>query len=278
MKNTILHLNCDDLYCEHLQCEHLQRPNHKYPSILLGIAILLSLACNAAYCQSTSQSNQSTSLGNPGSGFYEPQIKQIEGWTVKVDPQLLAEENRDKGTAALKALANHLQRVTYVVRAETLEELRKLPIWIELAGKGGGLVYHPSAGWLERNGFNPALEKHVHIPRVEHVLNRNQWTKHPYAVLHELAHAYHDQVLGWNHPEIVTAYDAAKQSGSYENVLDHRHQTVRHYGMNNHKEYFAESTEAYFGVNDFYPFVRAELKQHDPRMFATLEKIWGKIP
>ena len=25
------------------------------------------------------------------------------------------------------------------------------------------------------------------------------------------------------------------------------------------------------------PFVRAELKQHDPRMFRLQEKIWGKI-
>ncbi len=29
-------------------------------------------------------------------------------------------------------------------------------------------------------------------------------------------------------------------------------------------EYFAEGTEAYFYRNDFYPFVRAELKDHDP--------------
>ena len=37
-------------------------------------------------------------------------------------------------------------------------------------------------------------------------------------------------------------------------------------------------TEAYFGTNDFYPFVRAELKQHDPKTFALLESIWGKTP
>ena len=41
-----------------------------------------------------------------------------------------------------------------------------------------------------------------------------------------------------------------------------------------HKEYFAESSEAYFGKNEFYPFVRAELKQHDPNMYALLEKLW----
>ena len=43
----------------------------------------------------------------------------------------------------------------------------------------------------------------------------------------------------------------------------------------NDQEYFAELTEAYFGTNDFYPFVRAELKQHDPKMYQVLEKVWG---
>jgi hypothetical protein len=48
--------------------------------------------------------------------------------------------------------------------------------------------------------------------------------------------------------------------------------------MTDPKEYFAEATEAYFGVNDFYPFVRAELHEHDPGMYQLLEKIWGKVP
>jgi len=47
--------------------------------------------------------------------------------------------------------------------------------------------------------------------------------------------------------------------------------------LSNHKEYFAESTEAYLGVNDFYPFVRAELNRHDPRMYQLLRKIWGPV-
>ena len=45
--------------------------------------------------------------------------------------------------------------------------------------------------------------------------------------------------------------------------------------MTNHKEYFAEGTEAYFYRNDFYPFVRAELKKHDLDLHQVLEKVWG---
>ena len=66
-----------------------------------------------------------------------------------------------------------------------------------------------------------------------------------------------------------------KKSGSYEKVLLYTGQTVRHYGLSNHKEYFAEGTEAYFYRNDFFPFVRAELKLHDPTLHDALLDIWG---
>jgi len=42
-------------------------------------------------------------------------------------------------------------------------------------------------------------------------------------------------------------------------------------------EYFAEGTEAYFYRNDFYPFCRAELKEHDPILHDLLVEIWGPL-
>jgi len=42
-------------------------------------------------------------------------------------------------------------------------------------------------------------------------------------------------------------------------------------------EYFAESTEAFFGTNDFYPFIRPELREFDPEMFNLLTKLWGDL-
>ena len=103
------------------------------------------------------------------------------------------------------------------------------------------------------------------------------WAKHPYVVLHELAHSYHDQILDFDNPKIQDVYEQAKSEGIYDKVLLYTGKQVKHYGLNNAKEYFAESTEAYFGVNDFYPFIRAELKDHDPRMFRLLEEIWGEV-
>ena len=210
--------------------------------------------------------------------FYDPIERDIEGWTVALDPQLLTVEHARVGEKAMVALANHLQRVKYIVPEPRVKQLQKLRLWLELDNPVlGNMQYHPSVGWLKKHGHDPRLVKHVHIPRARRLFDPHMWAKHPYVVLHELAHSYHDQVLGFGHRDIIAAFDEAKDLGIYENVLLYTGKKVRHYGLTNHKEYFAEATEAYFGVNDFYPFVRAELNQHDPRMFALMEKIWGKI-
>jgi len=209
--------------------------------------------------------------------FPRPIPQSLEGWTVQVDPELMKPENAELFQSAKTALANHLQRIKFILPDERVAELQKLAIRIDLNHPLETMQYHPSEGWLRSNGYDPALARHVHIPRAKALLDRQQWAKHPYVILHELAHAYHDQVLDFENAEIIDAFEAAKKEAIYDKVLSHSGRQVRHYALSNHKEYFAESTEAYLGVNDFYPFVRAELKQHDPRMYKLLEKIWGRL-
>ncbi len=204
-------------------------------------------------------------------------VRAIEGWQVSVDPEMLTTANQEVGNEALKALANHLQRVKYIVPEDRVKQLQTLRIWIDWDHKLGNMQYHPSRSWLEKNGHDPNLTKHVHVPRAKQLLSRSQWAKHPYVILHELAHAYHDQIIGFDQPQVLSAFQAVKAAGLYKEVLLFTGQKVKHYALTNHKEYFAESTEAYFGVNDFYPFVRAELREYDPRTYQLMEDVWGKI-
>ena len=44
------------------------------------------------------------------------------------------------------------------------------------------------------------------------------------------------------------------------------------------KEFFAEMTESYFGMNDFYPFNSAELERDEPEIYKLLQEIWGPLP
>jgi dipeptidyl-peptidase-4 len=207
---------------------------------------------------------------------FDPVVRDIHGWTVHVDPALLEGEHAEAGARALDMLASHLQRIAILVEGERLAEMRTLEIWIEHDHPAlGNMQYHPSVGWLREHGHDERLAKKVHITQARHLLSREQLLKHPAVVLHELAHAYHDQVLGFDDERIVAAYEEAKANGTYEAVLLHTGRTVRHYALTNEKEYFAEGTEAYFYRNDFYPFVRAELAQHDPGLHELLVEIWG---
>jgi dipeptidyl-peptidase-4 len=207
---------------------------------------------------------------------FDPVVQNIEGWTVHVDPQMLEGEHSQAGAAALKMLANHLQRIAILMPEEQLSKMRKLEIWIEHHHPTlGAMQYHPSLGWLKSHGHDPRLAKKVHITRAKELLSRQQMLKHPAVVLHELAHAYHDQYLGFDDPRFVEAYKKAKAAGIYEKVLLYNGRKVRHYGLTDQKEYFAEGTEAYFYRNDFYPFVRAELKEFDPTLHDLLAEVWG---
>ncbi|MCA9071403.1 MAG: hypothetical protein KDA84_20890, partial [Planctomycetaceae bacterium] len=90
------------------------------------------------------------------SDFYAPIEKTIEGWTVKVDPKLLEPEDAEVQTLAFKALANHLQRVEFIVPKERLADLKKIKIWLDLNHpRIRGMQYHPGLGWLKANKHDP---------------------------------------------------------------------------------------------------------------------------
>jgi len=213
---------------------------------------------------------------NAQNDFFDPIQENIQGWTVFIEPVMVGEQQSESDRRALQMLGNHLQRIEILVRPKALEKLRKVPIWIERNHpRSKTMCYHPSVSWLEANDHDPRLAKCVHITQANQLISAQQMLKHPAVVLHELAHAYHDQFLGFENAEVEAAFLAAKQSGGYDLVMDHLGNNVRHYGMNNAKEYFAESTEAFFYRNDFFPFVRSELKQHDPLMHELLNKLWN---
>lgn len=210
-------------------------------------------------------------------GWIEPVQKKIEGWTIHVDPSLLAGgKHEEEGKQALKMLANHLQRICILLPEEPLAKMKTMEIWLEHQHPElTAMQYHPGAAWLKSHGYDPRLNKKVHVTRAAALISRDQLLKHPAVILHELAHAYHDQVLGFDDKDVIAAYRSAMKQGILEKVKLFNGRTVRHYAATNHKEYFAEATEAYLYRNDFYPFVAAELKEHDPKAFALMKKVWG---
>ena len=247
----------------------------------IGLTGLLLLLCGIflpAASDAKDKDPNAASIEQAKAHRFEPVVRKIEGWTVHVDPQLLEGDCFETGQHALRMLANHLQRIAILVPQEQLAKLRTIEFWIEHAHPQlGAMQYHPSPKWLTDRGHDRRLAKKVHITHADQLLSRQQMLKHPAVILHELAHAFHDQFLSFDNPKIIEAYDKAMADGLYEKVLLYTGRKVRHYAATNHKEYFAEGTESFFYRNDFYPFVAAELEEHDPVLYDLLVDIWGPL-
>ena len=202
---------------------------------------------------------------------YTPQL--VEGWTVYVSDDL-NEQRPEETEGALALLRAQCVKVINVVPPEAVAELQKVRLWLSLPSgdRRPRAEFHPSKDWLIEHGMHPEKEKGVEFSNTA-ILER-EIIRMPMLLLHELAHAYHNLVLGFDHPDILRLYNKAKANGSYERVKRHNREPQKAYAITNHKEYFAECTEAYFGENDYYPFNSRELKEHDPEMYDLLTEIW----
>ena len=205
-------------------------------------------------------------------GSYES--RRVEGWPVLVSRRFLADDPA-LAAATLKQLGAQLDQVARAVPDKPLEALRGVTIWVERDEPHHPcMAYHPDASWLRDHGMNPSKARCVEVANARNFL---RWTREqPWMVLHELAHAYHHQALpaGFGNAEIRAAFDRAMAAKLYDKVLAHDGIERRAYAATDPMEYFAEATEAFFGTNDFYPFVRAELRRHDPEMDRLISKLW----
>ncbi|HIK82453.1 MAG TPA: metallopeptidase [Planctomycetes bacterium] len=200
----------------------------------------------------------------------------VEGWTVRVEKKLL-DQDPILADQALSLIEMQLRDLVWVLPPKRIEELRRVKIVIDLDRPGiRGLQYHPDLNWLKKGGHSLYLHKVVHIPQARSYVNLKKSNVQPWVMLHEMAHAWHDQIITFKDPEILAAFHSAVESKKYEEVLHMNGRLRRHYSLTDHKEYFAEGTEAFVGTNDFFPFVRPELKQHDPELHSLLQKIWGR--
>jgi hypothetical protein len=205
--------------------------------------------------------------------------RNIEGWTVRVDNRLLRGDSAAVGERALKLLTSRLVAITIVVPENSLAKLRAITIELDLNyGDLRAMQYHPDAGWLKEHGYSEQLAKCVHIPEVQDFLSPEENLRMPWVVLHELAHGFHDQTIGFEDARVIAVWKKFRDSGKYKSVLTTSGKMREHYGLTDPKEFFAEMTECYFGSNDFYPFVGGELKQAEPETFALLAEIWGPLP
>lgn len=196
----------------------------------------------------------------------------IEGWEVLINRELISKDEK-LVEEAYDLLTLKLQEIKIAIPAKHHPSLTQIKFWIEKPNKDFlGMVYHPSAKWLNKHGYNPQKAKAIEIANIQNFI---EWeSTQPWHVLHELTHAYHHQVITHDFQPLIKAYEYAKEQGLYQRVPRNNGKIMTAYALRNVREYFAELSEAYFGENDFFPFNREQLKGYDIRGYSAVEAAW----
>jgi hypothetical protein len=214
----------------------------------------------------------------------------IAGFQVLFSPALLRDEA--SSARAHQFMRDQLDAVTRLVPPAALQQLRRVRLWLDLdaSGSSRALAFYksppsiftasPAGRPTEHNfgygGFHGAMFLGIVFPNIVDAIAIGGVSRAPMIVLHELAHAYHHQVLGMWNPDIKQTYEAAKAKGLYRNASFWNGNVAPvGYAMSNEREYFAGLTEAYFGRNAQNPLDANELKSHDPDGFRLVERAWN---
>jgi hypothetical protein len=206
---------------------------------------------------------------------FEHQIRQIEGWNVHVDVSLLEGDHKEVGELALRILGERLHEIILLLPAEAVAKLKEVPIFLDRNHPLGNAHYHPSGDWLQSYGYDPAMGKAVQITNASSLIDEAQSPNGGSVILHELAHAYHDRVLSFEHPEIIAGYKEFCDSRKFDDTAHVSGRNQPHYGLTDQMEYFAELTETFFVGNDYFPFNHYELFKEHPSSYALISSTWG---
>ena len=209
-------------------------------------------------------------IGPTSANAFEPTSKyskvNINGWTVYFSSKFAKEPK------ARKVITAKLQKQTAFIAktlpAKHVKVMRKADIWVEPGGHYRALArHHAFKGGIYQEKLNPQKYRDVEI------FGMFADVRHPSLVLHELAHVYHDRKLGWSDSKIERIYD--RFAASMPSAKDKCGKPNKAYALENHNEFFATFTEAYFYKTCNYPYSRAHIQKHHPQMYALLKKAWG---
>jgi hypothetical protein len=206
----------------------------------------------------------------PPSAWY---TEAIAGFEVSFSPDLFREDEAAERARAF--MRDRLEEVLRLVPTSAAPALKETRFWLGLAISNAPVAFYAGTSISSHEAFHDGTG--VVIPNILRFIERTD-PAHPLAVLHELAHAYHHQVLGkWN-SDIKRAYETAKMKGLYLDIesTDGRRHPIG-YALTNDHEYFAELSEAFFGRNEQFPFTREQLRDYDPDGYRVVELAWDGL-
>jgi hypothetical protein len=209
----------------------------------------------------------------------------IEGFTVYVNKTVLQQPRDRWGRQPLIALERELNDLRRILIPKIFSVLQDVPIyveWDERPNQKNNMVtiaryWHRNAGeGMRPYGADPARAGCIEVLtlRVLDELRHPGTALQQVVILHEMVHAVHDRLIGWDNPEVEATFQQAVDRKLYDEVNDRSGRRTRAYARTNSREYFAEISCAYLDSCNFYPFNHDELRGYDPAGYALVERVW----
>jgi hypothetical protein len=207
----------------------------------------------------------------------------VRDWIVLVEKHLV-DDKPDLARRALERLDQKLGEALAALPKSSHERLKKLMIFLMVGsaspdgGRESGMAYFAKTAPTTRPHLDPRMASSVLIYSSDNFVKLSDfWALK--ALVHEFAHAQHLEQWPEKRADIFEVWENAKQTGLYRDVKNDKGGTLASaYALQNHLEYFAEISCAYFTGCNYHPFNRAGLKAYDPAGFALVEKLWGVPP
>jgi hypothetical protein len=211
---------------------------------------------------------------------YKPMV--VEGFTVILSAETLNHlDDTEFEKKPLAVLEGELRTICDLMPAKSLKQLQNVLIWVEWderlamsngrAGNAVAVYYGGHQAYMLARGMPPLKAKNVTVLKMKSLTQEHQPKRDSgrCVLLHEIAHAVHDQVLpqGRDNPVVKSAFKQA---------LERKLVDPKAYAATNEMEFFAEMSCAYNNQLDYYPKDRAALKKHDPVTYKVMEDVWHK--
>jgi hypothetical protein len=212
-------------------------------------------------------------------GYY---LRVIHGFKVLISRMAYDQSDVAEGRP-LGYLETEFARLADLFPRSTLKTLATVPIWVEWdhtiprSVRAYAVYYGEGGKGLGFRGVDPRKARSVCLLSLKTAYAlRAKGKSRSLVMLHELAHAVHDQVLGLDNRVIENAYDQAMARRLYRDV---RHIDLSvvpvAYAATNDAEYFAELTCCYLDRLDYVPLNRDDLKDYDSVGYELMVKVWG---
>jgi hypothetical protein len=209
-------------------------------------------------------------------------LRNIKGFTVLVHEEVLGQPADRWQRKPLDVLETEFDDLKRVVGPKLAEVLRQIPVWVRWdvvdpsVPKAIAFYYGYPANTLIRAGREALMTNSIEIVSLKRLGEmRPPGSKFQQVVtLHEMAHAIHHRLLGFDAPEVINAFQAAVARKLYDSASDRTGRVSRPYARTNANEYFAEISCAYLDSCFYYPFTFNDLKNHDPVGFALMDAVW----